>query len=32
MAAQLNEITSTGAGFEPCVGPGGGPGALLTVE
>ncbi len=32
MAAQLNEITSTGVGFEPCVGPGGGTGALLAVE
>jgi hypothetical protein len=32
MAAQLNEITSTGAGSAPCMGPGGGTGALLAAE
>jgi hypothetical protein len=32
MATQLNEITSTGVGFEACVGPGGGTGVLLAVE
>jgi hypothetical protein len=32
MATQLNEITSTGAGFEPCVGPGGETGAKLAGE
>lgn len=32
MAMQLNEITSTGIGFETCVGPGGETGALLAVE
>jgi hypothetical protein len=32
MAAQLNEITSTGVGIEACVGPGGRTGTLLAVE
>jgi len=30
MAAQLNEITSRGVGFEPCAGPGGETGAMLA--
>jgi hypothetical protein len=32
MATQLNEITSIGAGFEPCVGPGGEIGAKRAGE
>lgn len=32
MAAQLNEITRTGVGIEPCVGPGGETGAVLAGE
>jgi hypothetical protein len=32
MATQLNEITSTGVGFEPCVGPGGRTGVLIAAE